>query len=158
VLAITDSLWHYAYGAHVALKQAGMLDKTYAGLPVTLREDQKAPTLQYQGLQVGWGIAISSSCKDPVRAIKFLDYICSDEGAVLYRWGIEGENYELDENGIRYRPQEEIDKSKSDPDYSKKTGIGNYQGFPIWGDGAEDENGNPYTPTTRASIIEQYNE
>ena len=158
VLAITDSLWHYAYGAHVALKQAGMLDKTYAGLPVTLREDQKAPTLQYQGLQVGWGIAISSSCKDPVRAIKFLDYICSDEGAVLYRWGIEGENYDLDENGIRYRPQEEIDKSKSDPDYSKKTGIGNYQGFPIWGDGAEDENGNPYTPTTRASIIEQYNE
>ena len=87
-----------------------------------------------------------------------LDFCIADEGAVLYRWGIEGENYELDENGIRYRPQEEIDKSKSDPDYSKKTGIGNYQGFPIWGDGAEDENGNPYTPTTRASIIEQYNE
>lgn len=158
VVAITDAYWHYAYSAHVALQQAGMLDKTYAGLPVTLRADQKAPTLQYQGLQVGWGIAITTSCKDPVRAIKFLDYICSDEGAVLYKWGIEGENYQLDENGMRYRTQEEIDKASSDPDYAKKTGISNYNGFPIWGDGAEDANGNPYTPVTKASIIAQYNE
>lgn len=158
VIAITDAFWHYAYSAHAALKQSGMLDKTYAGLPVTLRKDQKAPTLQYQGLQVGWGIGITTSCKDPVRAVKFLDFICSDEGAVLYKWGIEGENYQLDENGMRYRPQEEIERSQSDPDYSKKTGIGNYTGFPIWGDGAEDANGNPYTPTTKASIIAQYNE
>lgn len=157
VIAITDAYWHYAYSAHAALQQSGMLDKTYAGLPVTLRADQKAPTLQYQGLQVGWGIGITTSCKDPVRAVKFLDYICSDEGAVLYKWGIEGENYLLDENGMRYRPQEEIDKSQSDPDYSKKTGIGNYTGFPIWGDGAEDANGNPYTPVTKSSIIAQYN-
>lgn len=158
VIAITDSSWHYLYTAHAALKQAGMLDKTYAGLPVTLRADQKAPTLQYQGLQVGWGIGITTSCKDPVRAIKFLDYICSDEGAVLYKWGIEGENYFLDENGMRYRTQEEIEKSQSDSDYSKKTGIGNYTGFPIWGDGATDEKGNPYTPVTKESIIDQYNE
>lgn len=158
VIAITDAYWHYAYSVHPALVQAGMLDKTYAGLPVTLRADQKAPTLQYQGLQVGWGIGITTSCADPVRAVKFLDYICSDEGAVLYKWGIEGENYLLDENGMRYRPQEEIDKSQTDPDYSKKTGIGNYNGFPIWGDGATDENGNPYTPVTKESIIEQYND
>lgn len=158
VVAITDAFWHYGYSAHAALKQSGMLDKTYAGLPVTLRADQKAPTLQYQGLQVGWGIGITTSCQDPVRAIKFLDYICSDEGAVLYKWGIEGENYELDENGMRYRPQEEIERSQTDSDYSKKTGIGNYTGFPIWGDGAVDEKGNPYTPTTRESIIAQYNE
>lgn len=158
VVAITDAYWHYAYSAHVALKQAGKLDKTYAGLPVTLRADQKAPTLMYQGLQVGWGIGITTSCQDPVRAIKFLDYLCSDEGAVLYKWGIEGENYFLDENGMRYRTQEEIDKAAGDPDYAKKTGISNHFGFPIWGDGATDENGNPYTTVTKESIIDQYNE
>lgn len=38
----------------------------------------------YQGLQVGYGLAITKDCEDPVRAIKFLDYLCSDEGAVLY--------------------------------------------------------------------------
>lgn len=30
-------------------------------------------------------------------AIKYLDYICSDEGQVLVQWGIEGVNYFLDE-------------------------------------------------------------
>ncbi len=157
VVAITDAEWDYNQAQQVLIGD-GKTDKTYCGLPVTLRADQKAPALLYQGLQVGWGIGITKSCEDPVRAIKFLDYLCSDEGSVLHKWGIEGEHYFLDENGMRYRTQEEIDASSSDPDYSKKTGIGNYTGFPIYGDGAEDENGNPYTTVTRQSVIAEYNE
>lgn len=157
VVAITDAEWDYNQAQQVLIGD-GKMDKTYCGLPVTLRADQKAPALLYQGLQVGWGIAITKSCEDPVRAIKFLDYLCSDEGSVLHKWGIEGEHYFLDDNGMRYRTQEEIDASNSDPDYSKKTGIGNYTGFPIYGDGAEDENGNPYTVVTRQSVIDEYNE
>lgn len=157
VVAITDAEWDYNQAQQVLIGD-GKTDKTYCGLPVTLRADQKAPALLYQGLQVGWGIAITKSCEDPVRAIKFLDYLCSDEGSVLHKWGIEGEHYFLDDNGMRYRTQEEIDASNSDPDYSKKTGIGNYTGFPIYGDGAEDENGNPYTVITRQSVIDEYNE
>lgn len=157
VVAITDAEWDYNQAQQVLIAD-GKVDKTYCGLPVTLRADQKAPTLLYQGLQVGWGMAITKSCEDPVRAIKFLDYLCSDEGAILYKWGIEGENYQVDENGMRYRTQEEIDASNSDPDYSKKTGIGNYTGFPIYGDGAEDENGMPYTTITRDSVKAEYNE
>lgn len=156
VVAITDALWDYNPAQQVLVAD-GKLDKTYCGLPVVLDASQKSPALLYQGLQVGWGMAITKDCEDPVRAIKFLDYICSDEGAVLYKWGIEGENYLVDENGMRYRTQEEIDASNSDPDYSKKTGIGNYGGFPIYGDGAEDENGNPYTTVTRQSVIAEYN-
>ena len=64
----------------------------------------------------------------------------------------------VDENGMRYRTEEEIAKASSDPDYAKNTGIGNYTGFPIYGDGAVDENGNPYTPVTRESVIAEYNE
>lgn len=157
VVAITDAEWDYNEAQQVLIGD-GKMDKTYCGLPVTLRADQKAPALLYQGLQVGWGIGITKSCEDPVRAVKFLDYLCSDEGSVLHKWGIEGENYFLDENGMRYRTQEEIDSSNSDPDYSKKTGIGNYTGFPIYGDGAEDENGNPYTTVTRQSVIAEYND
>ncbi len=157
VVAITDAMWHYAQAEQV-LKADGKVDKTYCGLPVTLRADQKAPSLMYQGLQVGYGLGITKSCEDPVRAIKFLDYLCSDEGARLYKWGIEGENYEIDENGNWYRPQEEIDRANSDPDYAKNTGIGNYTGFPIYGDGAVDENGKPYTPITRETVAAEYNE
>ncbi len=150
VIAITDANWHY-YQAHVSLNAEGKTDKTYCGLPVTLRADQKAPSLMYQGLQVGYGIAITKSCEDPVRAIKFLDYLCSDEGAILYRWGIEGEHYFLDENGMRYRTEEEIAKAKTDPDYGKNTGIGSCVGFPIYGDGVQDANGDYYTPTNKQS-------
>ena len=157
VVAITDALWHYNQCQQVLVKD-GKVDKTYCGLPVVLNDSQKCAVMLYQGLQVGWGIGITTSCEDPVRAIKFLDYICSDEGQILYNWGIEGENYLIDENGQRYRTQEEIDKASSDPDYSKNTGIKNYTGFPIYGDGATAEDGQSYTPVTKASVIAEYNE
>lgn len=157
VVAITDTNWDYASAESVLISD-GKVDKTYAPLPVTLHEGDKAPTLMYQGLQVGWGIGITKSCKDPVRAIKFLDYICSDEGQILFNWGVEGINYEVDENGNRYRTEEEITASKTDPDYSKKTGIRNFNGFPNYGDGATAEDGTPYTPNTRETIIAAYNE
>ena len=88
---------------------------------------------------------------------KFLDYLCSDEGQILYHWGIEGENYFLDDDGQPYRTDEEVAKAQSDPDYAKNTGIDNYTGFPIYGTGSYSEDGFPYTPTTKESVIANYN-
>ena len=157
VVAITDAEWHYSQ-CEATLVADGKVDQTYVGLPVTLREDQVEKALLYQGTTVGWGIGITKSCEDPVRAIKFLDYLCSDEGQILYHWGIEGENYFLDDNGQPYRTDEEVAKSQSDPDYNKNTGIDNYTGFPIYGTGSYSEDGFPYTPTTKESVIANYNE
>ena len=156
VVAITDAEWHYSQ-CEATLVADGKVDQTYVGLPVTLREDQVEKALLYQGTTVGWGIGITKSCEDPVRAIKFLDYLCSDEGQILYHWGIEGENYFLDDNGQPYRTDEEVAKSQSDPDYAKNTGIDNYTGFPIYGTGSYSEDGFPYTPTTKESVIANYN-
>lgn len=156
VVAILDAAWHFNK-CNRALISEGKMDQTYCSIPVTLREGQKSPMLQRQGLIVGQGIGITKDCKDPVRAVKFLDYICSDEGAMLYRWGVEGENYFLDDNGMPYRTAEEVEKANSDPDYGKKTGIGMYA-FPIYGDGAYSESGIPYTPVTKDSIIKEYND
>ena len=156
VVAITDAEWHYSQ-CEATLVADGKVDQTYVGLPVTLREDQVEKALLYQGTTVGWGIGITKSCEDPVRAIKFLDYLCSDEGQILYHWGIEGENYFLDDNGQPYRTDEEVAKAQSDPDYEKNTGIDNYTGFPIYGTGSYSEDGFPYTPTTKESVIANYN-
>ena len=156
VVAITDAEWHYSQ-CEATLVADGKVDQTYVGLPVTLREDQAEKALLYQGTTVGWGIGITKSCEDPVRAIKFLDYLCSDEGQILYHWGIEGENYFLDDNGQPYRTDEEVAKAQSDPDYAKNTGIDNYTGFPIYGTGSYSEDGFPYTPTTKESVIANYN-
>ena len=154
--AITDAEWHYSQ-CEATLVADGKVDQTYVGLPVTLREDQVEKALLYQGTTVGWGIGITKSCEDPVRAIKFLDYLCSDEGQILYHWGIEGENYFLDDDGQPYRTDEEVAKAQSDPDYAKNTGIDNYTGFPIYGTGSYSEDGFPYTPTTKESVIANYN-
>lgn len=156
VVAITDAEWHYSQ-CEATLVADGKVDQTYVGLPVTLREDQVEKALLYQGTTVGWGMAITKSCEDPVRAIKFLDYLCSDEGQILYHWGIEGENYFLDDAGQPYRTDEEVAKAQSDPDYAKNTGIDNYTGFPIYGTGSYSEDGFPYTPTTKESVIANYN-
>lgn len=158
VVGLTDNSWDYSEGETI-LKADGKVDLTYAGLPVTIDEDTKCATMMYQGLTVGWGIGISKDCEDPVAAIQFIDYLCSDEGVVLRNWGIEGVNYFVDEDGKRYRTEEEIEYATTDQDYSKKTGVGFHtSGFPIYGDGVEDSTGNSYTTNNKESVIASYNE
>lgn len=158
VLSIFDSDWDYT-DAEKVLKADNKYEKTYAGIPFTMDEDTKCASLMYQGLIVGQGIAITTSCKDPVSAIKFLDYLCSEEGQVLTKWGIEGVNYFVDENGQRYRLQEEIDYANFDKDYAKKTGVGFHcYPFPRYGDGEIDSTGNTYSTKSKESVIAEYNE
>lgn len=157
VLGIADASWDYN-SAVASLLNAGMYERGYAALPVGLTEDTKVALLQDQGYSGGWGVGITTACEDPVAAIKFLDWLCTDEAQVLIHWGIEGVNYKLDENGKRYLPKEEYDYSKNDSDYSKKTGVGFHSyPFPQQGDGRVDANGETYTPVTEESKIENYN-
>lgn len=158
VIGLTDNSWDYSEGETI-LKADGKVDLTYAGLPVTMDEDTKCASMMYQGLTVGWGIAITKDCADPVAAIKFIDYLCSDEGYILRSWGIEGVNYFVDENGNRYRTEEEIEYASTDQDYAKKTGVGFHTtGFPLYGDGVEDSTGNTYSTNSKESVIASYNE
>lgn len=157
VVALFDSDWDYADGEKV-LKADGKYGSTYAPLPLTMDKETKCAALMYQGLTTGTGVGITTSCKDPVAAIKFIDYLCSDEGQVLNKWGIEGVNYFIDDEGHRYRTEEEIKASQEDPDYGKKTGVGfhNYP-FPSYGDGILDPTGSTYTTTSKDAVINEYN-
>lgn len=157
VVTLFDKDWDYQDGEKV-LKADGKYELTYAGLPTCIDENTKCPSLMYQGLTTGTGVGITTSCKDPVAAIKFIDYLCSDEGQVLNKWGIEGVNYFIDDEGHRYRTEEEIKYSQEDADYSKKTGVGfhNYP-FPSYGDGILDPTGSTYTTTSKEAVINEYN-
>lgn len=53
--------------------------------------------LYYSGNQA----AISSACADPVMATQVLDYFYSEEGNDLLCWGIEGESYQVNEDGTK---------------------------------------------------------
>lgn len=158
VLSLFDTDWDYSDGEKV-LEADGKLGKTYAGLPLTMDADTECASLMYQGLTTGQGVGITTACEDPVAAIKFLDYLCSDEGQVLVNWGIQDVNYFVDENGKRYRTEEEIAEANSNQDYAKTTGVGFHSyPFPCYGTGVTDESGNTYTTTSKESVIAEYNE
>ncbi len=157
VLALTDAKWQYNQ-AEQALRQAGMYERTYGNYPVVLDERFKRAELQDPGYSAGWGIAISTKCKDKVAAFKFLDWMASDEAQILNNWGIEGVNYQV-VNGKRVIPPDELDRKNNDPLYRKKTGVGLYvHPFPQRGDGMKDPTGNTYTTLTPDFIINRYSD
>lgn len=157
VLGLLDADWDIT-APESALKARGMYERTYAGLPVTIDESVTCAVLREQNLGVGWGIGISVSCKDPVRAVQFLDWMCTEEAQVMLNWGIEGINYFYDENGVRYRTAEEIEQSETNTNYAEETGVGrhNYP-FPSYGNTALDSTGNHFTTNSGELIVSEYN-
>lgn len=155
VIGLMDADWSYQPGENI-LKESDMYESTYAGLPVTIDENIKCASLMDQGLAVGWGVGISKSCKDPVRAVRFLDWICTDEAQILLNWGIEGVNYYYDQDGIRRRTQNDQDAYLKS-EYAQTTGIGiHLYPFPAYGSGVVDPTGNTYAIESEAYVKENY--
>lgn len=155
VLALIDQEWAYN-DAEVALKNAGKNDMTYGHYPVTLSSEFKRADFQPVGSD-GYGIGITTSCEDPVRAIKFLDWMASEEAQVLRNWGIEGEHYVV-EDGVRVIPDEVQERKNNDnANFTKESGIGLYYVFgPHYGDGVKDSTGNYYTTNFPEQIVAAY--
>lgn len=157
VLGLFDASWDLQE-AEQALCAEGKYDRTYAGLPVAMNKDIKCPALQDQGIATGWGIGITKTCKDPVRAIQFLDWLCTEKAQILVNWGIEGVNYYYDDKGKRCRTKEEVQRYEEETTYKEETGVGkhNYP-FPCYGSLKKDSTGNYISLTTKESIINSYN-
>lgn len=157
VLAMTDQGWGYG-DAENALKSAGKDEMTYGHYPVSLNESFKRRDFQDIGFD-GYGIGITVNCKDPVRAIKFLDWMSSEEGQILRNWGIEGEHYVV-EDGARKIPAEVQERKNNDnSNFSKETGIGQYYIFGAhYGDGVKDSTGNYFTTNFPEQIQAAYSE
>ena len=158
VLGLLDEEWDYT-GAEISLRADGQEEHTYAGLPVTIDRSVKCPSLKQQNLAVGWGIGITKSCKDPVRAVRFLDWLCSDKTQILLNWGIEGVDYYYDENGKRCITEEDLEASRKDTNYSERTGVGfRVYPYPSYGNQSVDSTGNSYSKSSREMVKEGYDE
>jgi len=158
VLGLIDQDWDYNDGEQ-ALKKAGKFDQTYGHYPVTLTEEFKDTSFWPTGFMGGYGISISSTAKDPVRIIKFLDYMASDEFQILNNWGVEGKHWVM-ENGKRVVPKEVQDRIINDNTaFTKESGIGFYWNMMVhYGDGAKDPTGNYYTKNNPDQIPLGYSE
>ena len=155
VLGLIDAKWQYKYGETI-LRENGMTERMYGQYPIQLDETTKAADFRDVGYIGGYGIGISKDCEDPIAAIKFLDYMASDEGHVLRLWGIEGEHFEY-EDGKKVIPAEELKERLTDAEYFKKTGKSVYgYPFPIWGLGIRDPGGDYYNPDSEDVMVANY--
>lgn len=158
VVAVIDQDWEIGQAVN-SLKSEGKFGKTYGRFPVTLNEDYKIPIFQQTGFNGGWGTAITTNCSDPIKAIKFLDFLASEEGQILVNWGIEGKHYNIDENGKRVIPQDIQDMKTNDNNrFKQETGVGNYLLSLRYGDGNKDSTGNYYTTNNPEAILKDYSE
>ncbi|MBR2567229.1 MAG: ABC transporter substrate-binding protein [Paenibacillus sp.] len=156
VIGLTDVDWGYGDGEK-ALKAEGKYDQTYGHYSVMLSEKYKDNRFQSTGFMSGWGVGITTACKDPVRAIQFLDFLASEQGQVLNNWGIEGKHYEI-QDGKRVVPADIQERIINDNiAFSRESGIGFYTNLGAhYGDGVKDSTGNYYTKNYPEQIVENY--
>lgn len=75
----------------------GEYDKIYCPVEVTLDGDTAVPFLaDYGDFSVADGIGITTACKEPERAFRFLDWWCSDEAQELVNFATDSINAEFD--------------------------------------------------------------
>ncbi|WP_379131307.1 ABC transporter substrate-binding protein [Paenibacillus sp. sgz500958] len=162
VVGLIDQDWGYGEGEN-ALKTAGKFDQGYGHYPVTLSEEYKETSFWPTGFMAGNGVGISVDCKDPVRAIKFLDYLASDAGQVLINWGIEGKHYNV-VDGKRVIPEDVNNRKYNDStNFQKETGLGSVgSSYALlsahYGDGVLDPTGNYYTTRFPDQVVAGFND
>ncbi|WP_413376054.1 ABC transporter substrate-binding protein [Alkalihalobacillus sp. 1P02AB] len=158
VLGMIDAEWSIA-DTQTALREDGKFDRMHGVYPVTLDETYKHGNFKPTGYLSTWGIGITVDNPDPVRAIQFLDWMASEEAQILNNWGIEGEHYQVDEEGNRYLTEEQREERRADSTFNERTGINVYKAYgPHYGNGVLDSAGQPFTINTPETLIEDYTE
>ncbi len=115
VLAMFDQQWNFQDGENV-LTSEGKIERTY--VPIGVSFDGSAVPynrVRNEGIIGGNGMGISVNCKDVERAMQFMDQLLAEDVQKLLYWGIEGEDYYV-ENG-RYRRTAEQKANFDNPDW-----------------------------------------
>ncbi len=133
VLGMVDQWWNFAYSIEDAMKQAGLDEQgcQYVPLPITISRDvQNQWHTAGDVLNVSSGLAITKDCSDVEKALQFVDDLLSPEIHNLRFWGVEGVDYNVGDDGIFYRTEEQrINVTNS---VYKVSHICNYSYFPQW--------------------------
>jgi putative aldouronate transport system substrate-binding protein len=117
VLGMFDQYWNFQDGER-PLRNEQKWERTYVPLEITY-EGYRGMYLDPPTFTGGNGMGITVACKDPERALQYIDFMLSEDMQKLLQWGIEGVNYHVDENGIFYRTDEQR-KNARDPSWVNK--------------------------------------
>ena len=121
VLGVFDQNWNIA-PVNDALYTSVKFENTYLALPLVYDPeyvDGREIEEHYMNgavMNKDRGFGISVTCPYPERLIAMMETFLSDEWQLLFQWGIEGEDYYVDENG-RMRMTLEQFLAQADPQW-----------------------------------------
>lgn len=113
VLGMFDQHWVFQL-AEQELGKKGMYERQYVPLPLVFDEGTEPwyRTKPYEHVGQGYGITVN--CEDPGAVVQMFETFLSEKWQKVFQWGIEGEDYMVDENGRFYRTEEQR-AEQSDP-------------------------------------------
>ena len=121
VLGMIDQGWNFQQAEDSLISQ-GKDELTYAPLGLTLDPDVLPQYREGDVLSTQGGIGITVSAKDVEGILQMWDDMVSEKGMILRSWGVEGEDYLVDEDGMFYRTEEQRDNWKNS-DYAQQNGV-----------------------------------
>lgn len=106
VCGMVDQFWNFQ-DAERSLISQGLGDCTYVPVGVVLKDGTVERYHSAPALDVSNGLSITTSCKDVEGAMKMIDDMLSPEIQTLRMWGMEGVDYEVGDDGVFYRTEEQ---------------------------------------------------
>ncbi|MBP3650880.1 MAG: sugar ABC transporter substrate-binding protein [Clostridia bacterium] len=155
VLGMFDQTWDFGT-ATAALETAKMYKNTYVALPLVYDEAYGFGTISEQYLNGGVpnkdrGFGISVNCEYPERMIALFEALLSDEWQKTLQWGIEGEDYYV-ENGRMLMTADQYGV-RSDAAWKMAN-----QALAIWESAPKKQgsmdDGNTWSPNDQAEILQ----
>lgn len=111
------------YAVYETNKTLGANKSPESYIPQKVMAEGVDRVYQYNSAYTGAGaFMIMSTSPYKARICRLLEYLYSDEGSILHGWGIEGEDYIINEEGKRDITQEIADK-KANQDHDLTRGI-----------------------------------
>lgn len=104
VLGMFDQGWNFQPATDSLVSQE-KFERTYAPLPIVFDESTTPYYRDRPALNLNRGFGITVNCKDPERVVKLFDALLSEKWQKILNWGIEGEDYYVDDNGMFYRDE-----------------------------------------------------
>lgn len=127
VVGMVDQHWNFQT-AEDSLKSQNLYERTYVPLPITLDADTVDRWYSPSALDVSNGLGVTTSCENPEEAFQFINDLLSPEVMILRYWGEEGVDYQVGEDGVFYRTEEQR-KQKDDQEWVRRN-LSPYSYFP----------------------------
>jgi len=114
VLAMFDQQWNFQDGENVLVSE-GKIERTYVPIGVSF-DGTVVPynRVRNEGIIGGNGMGISVNCKDVERAMQFMDQLLEEDVQKLLYWGIEGEDYYVENGRFRRTPEQKANFDNPD--------------------------------------------